>query len=113
MVAIRKMSTCSGAVMLAAAALMTSPAAGQVVGKAGAVNPDTTASGRTVTVGANIIHKERIRTDGRGSLQLMFNDRSTITIGPNSDMVIDEYVFDPNRGSGTMAVSLGKGVMRF
>jgi hypothetical protein len=104
---------CSGVAALLAAGLVNGPAAGQVVGKAGAVNPDTTASGRTVTVGANVIHKERIRTDARGTLQLMFNDRSTITIGPNSDMVIDEYVFDPNRGAGKMTVSLGKGVMRF
>jgi hypothetical protein len=110
--------TARAASSLAAIAFVTivagaSAAAQQVVGKTSAVNPDATASGRTLAIGASVIHRERIRTDTRGSLQLLFIDRTTITIGPSSDLVIDEYVFDPNRNVGRMTVSLGRGVMRF
>jgi hypothetical protein len=101
-------------VLLASLSLFAgTPAPAQVVGKAAAVNQDATVAGRALTIGANVIHKERIRTDGKGSLQLMFIDRTTITIGPNSDIVIDEYVFDPNRNAGRISVSVGKGLMRF
>lgn len=94
--------------------LATGPAICQTVGKAAAVNPAATnSSGKTLTLGAEIIHKERIRTDTGGSLQLLFLDRTTLNIGPNSDLVIDEYVFDPRTNTGKMSVSLGKGLMRF
>src|SRR5437868_13989463 len=36
-----------------------------------------------------------------------------MTIGPNSDLAIDEYVYDPSTNSGKLAATLSKGVMRF
>jgi hypothetical protein len=93
--------------------IAASPAIAQTVGKTAAVNPASTASGRVLTLGAEIVHKERIQTSAQGSLQLLFIDRTTMSIGPNSDLVIDEYVFDPKTNTGKMSVSLGKGLMRF
>ncbi len=99
---------------VASMVLATSPAAvAQTVGKTAAVNPAATGSGRVLTLGAEVVHRERIQTSGNGSLQLLFLDRTTMNIGPNSDLVIDEYVFDPKTNSGKMSVSLGKGLMRF
>ncbi len=90
------------------------PALSQTVGKAAAVNPAVTSStGRTLTLGADIIHRERIRTDTAGTAHLLFLDRTTLNIGPNSDVLIDEFVFDPNKSTGKMTVSLAKGLMRF
>lgn len=90
------------------------PAFSQTVGKTAAVNPAATSStGRVLTLGAEIVHKERIRTDNAGSAQILFIDRTTLNIGPNSDVLIDEFVFDPNRSTGKMVVSLAKGLMRF
>lgn len=87
------------------------------VGVAGAVNPrtDSTPPGgatRTVMVGAPMLTNERVVTGPQGSTQLVFIDHSTLTIGPDSDVVIDRFVFDPAAGTGKMAVSLGKGVLR-
>jgi hypothetical protein len=94
--------------------LATGPAVCQSVGKAAAVNPAaSSSSGRILTLGSEIIHKERVRTDTGGSVQLLFLDRTTMNIGPNSDVLIDEYVFDPQTNTGKMSVSLGKGLMRF
>jgi hypothetical protein len=100
-------------VAAAALFLAAGPAIAQSVGKAAAVNPSATGSGRTLTLGAEVVHKERIQTTGSGSLQILFLDRTTLNIGPNSDLVIDEYVFDPQTNTGKMSVSLGKGLMRF
>ena len=46
-------------------------------------------------------------------MQLLFLDKTSMTIGPNSDLAIDEYVYDPNTNTGKLAATLGKGVMRF
>jgi FecR protein len=90
----------------------------QEIGRAGAVNPAASstppgAATRTVELGARVIHRERIQTSGQGSLQLVFIDKTTLNIGPNSDLTIDEFVFDPATGTGRMAATLGKGVLRF
>lgn len=99
-----------------AALPQSSPA--QTVGTAGAVNPSTqgTAPGggtRQVTLGSQVIFKERFVTSPQGSLQLVFLDKSTLNIGPNSDVVINEYVYDPNTRDGKMSVGLAKGALRF
>ena len=36
-----------------------------------------------------------------------------MTIGPNSDLTIDEYVYDPKANTGKLAATLGKGALRF
>jgi len=43
----------------------------------------------------------------------LFTDKSTMSIAPNTDIVIDEYVYDPNANTGHMLVSLTKGALRF
>jgi hypothetical protein len=90
----------------------------QQVGTAAAVNPASTAreiSGntRTIVLGQSIAHKERIQTTAAGSVQLLFLDKTSMTIGPNSDVSIDEYVYDPQANSGKLAATLAKGAMRF
>ena len=100
------------------ATFAAAPAGAQTIGKVGAVNPAAQSappggSLRTIQLGTQIIYKERISTSASGSLQLAFTDKSTLSLGPNSDLVIDEFVYDPNSGQGKMAVSLGRGVLRF
>jgi hypothetical protein len=102
-----------GALALLAVAALSSAASAQEVGKASAVNPAATANMRTITIGASITHKERIKTEAKGSVQLLFVDKTSMTIGPNSDLTIDEYVYNPNAGSGKLAATLSKGALRF
>ncbi|MDB5619898.1 FecR domain-containing protein [Tardiphaga sp.] len=99
----------SVAAMLAAGGMATA----QQVGTASAVNPAATSNMRTITIGASIAHKERIQTQAGGSVQLLFIDKTSMTIGPNSDLTIDEYVFDPKANTGKLAATLGKGALRF
>src|SRR5437016_9595434 len=103
----------SNVVIALSGILVATPAAAQVVGKTAAVNQESTVEGRTLEIGASVIHKERIKTSARGSVQLLFIDRTTLSLGPNSDLVINEYVFDPSKNTGKMTVALSKGAMRF
>ena len=101
-------------------ALLSAPdgARSETVGTAAAVRPTSTGtppggSARTLEIGTGIVSKERIQTSGGGSLQVMFNDKTTLTVGPNSNLVIDEFVYSPNAGGGRFAASLTKGALRF
>jgi len=53
-----------------------------------------------------------VSTDTNGRAQLLFQDGTALTVGPNSDLVIDEYVYDSATGIGEMTVSISKGVFR-
>jgi FecR protein len=103
--------------LLVGLALAAIPALAQEVGTATAVNPlsERTSGDKTValTVGARIIHKERIHTTPSGTVQLLFLDGSTLSIGPNSSLLIDEFVYDPNSGTGRSVTSLTEGALRF
>ncbi len=68
---------------------------------------------RTVVLGNRVIFKERINTGGSGLVQILFVDGSSLTVGPNASLVIDQFVYNPAKGTGKLAVSFGKGVMRF
>jgi hypothetical protein len=105
-------------VALLGALFAAAPAFAQQVGTATAVNPlseSTPPGGATapLVVGAHIVHKERVHTTPAGTAQLLFTDKSSMSIAPNTDIVIDEYVYDPNANNGHMLVSLTKGALRY
>jgi len=92
-------------------------AAVQRVGIAAAVNPATKGTppggnDRVVVVGSKLLQNERIVTSDKGRTQLLFLDGSALTIGPNSDLVLDEFVYDPETKSGKLAFSATKGLFR-
>ena len=105
-------------VVAISAMLSIAPAAAQEVGTATAVNPlsESTPPGAATApliVGAHIVHNERIHTTPDGTVQLRFTDRSSMSIAPNTDIVINEYVYDPNAQHGHMLVTLTQGALRY
>jgi hypothetical protein len=98
--------------------LTAAPAVAQQVGTATAVNPlsESTPPGGTVApliVGAHIVHNERIHTSPGGTVQLRFTDKSSMSIAPNTEIVINEYVYDPNSNSGHLLATLTEGALRY
>ena len=110
--------TGSLALLLASTALSAVPAVAQDVGTAAAVNPlsQSTPPGgetRVLRIGARVVHKERVLTTAEGTVQLLFIDKTTLNIGPNSNLVIDKFVYDPSADTGQIVTSLTKGALRF
>jgi hypothetical protein len=106
------------ALPLAAALVAASPAAAQQVGTATAVNPvseSTPPGGATgnLAVGARVMHKERIHTSPSGSAQLLFLDKSSMSIAPNTNLVIDDFVYDPAANKGHMLTRLTAGTLQY
>ncbi len=88
------------------------------VGVTSAVNPQAlgTSPGRatrTLFLGDKIVFNHRIKTAGGGLVQLLFIDGSAFTVGENSELIIDKYIYDPKKKTGKMAVNVVKGVFRF
>ena len=105
-------------VPLAGALIAAGPALAQQVGTATAVNPvseSTPPGGATdkLTVGARVMHNERIHTSPSGSAQLLFLDKSTLSIAPNTNLVIDEFVYDPAANRGHMLTGLAQGTLQY
>ena len=61
----------------------------------------------------DLFENERIQTNDRGVTQVLFQDGTNLTVGPNSDLVIDRFVYDPDTSVGELAAELGRGVLRF
>jgi hypothetical protein len=106
------------ALQLAAALLAGGPAAAQQVGTATAVNPlseSTPPGGATgkLTLGARVMHNERIHTSPSGSAQLLFLDKSSLAIAPNTSLVIDQFVYDPAANKGHMLTRLTSGMLQY
>src|SRR5271166_3362368 len=109
----------TGLIALMLAIGLASPAlAQQRVGVNSAVNPSATGiwpgtPPRRLVLGQDIVFNERITTGAEGQTQVLFVDQSTMSVGPNADMVIDEFVYDPATGTGKLAANLTRGVFRF
>jgi hypothetical protein len=109
----------SGAALALVLATSPSPAgAATRVGVAAAVTPQATSEPpgeavRTLRIGSSLVYDERIDTSGTGVVQVLLLDGSTFTVGPNSNLVIDKFVYDPARGKGELVASFTKGALRF
>ncbi|MFO1188662.1 MAG: FecR family protein [Alphaproteobacteria bacterium] len=107
-----------GALLAAAGAHAATEADLSRVGITGAVNPATTgtapnADARLLTVGSDVVFREKITTTAEGQAQILFLDQSALLIGPSSEVTLDEFVYDPNSGKGNMVASLSQGAFRF
>jgi hypothetical protein len=105
-------------VLLSTAVATVATADAQSFGRVGAVNQEATGTPpggatRKLVVGTNIVVRERVRTSAAGSTQIQFPDQSAINLGANCDLVIDQFVYNPQAKSGTMVATLSKGAMRF
>lgn len=88
-------------------------AAGAVAGRVTALAPASDAVGRVLSSGKTVYSRDTITTSPQGRLQIMLVDETVFTIGPDSEMLIDEFVYDPFTGSGKVAAEVTKGVFRF
>ena len=95
-----------------ASALIRIGAAAAVRGAVKAQAPGQ-AVGRVIGSGKAMYLNDHVTTDAAGHLQVMLLDETVFTLGPNSDMVLDEFVYDPNTSAGKVTASIAKGTFRF
>jgi hypothetical protein len=55
----------------------------------------------------------RAVTGANGRMQVLLPDETVFTLGPNSDMVIDDFVYDPATSATKATASFAKGTVRW
>jgi FecR protein len=108
-----------GLALLAAGAFTAGAASAQTVGVNAAVVNDV----RMTTQANATLHKAVVRErvslgndilTGKGSrLQVVLLDHTTFTVGANARIKVDRFVYDPNRNSSAVGLSVGRGAFRF
>ena len=68
---------------------------------------------RTLAVGMGVFLGERVLTDSGGEAQLLFNDGTRLVVGPNSSLVLDNFVFRSGSAENQFAVRALGGAFRF
>jgi hypothetical protein len=95
-----------------AASLIRIGAAAAVKGRVNAMAPGATV-GRVVESGKPLYLNDHVTTNAAGHLQVLLLDQTVFTMGPSSDMVLDEFVYDPASDNGKVTARITKGVFRF
>src|SRR5476649_1140352 len=85
---------------------VTSATDGEPLGK-----PPTEAE-RILRIGIDVQANEVIRTGANDRAHLVFLDGTALTVGPNAQLTVDKFVYDPNTKLGELAVSASQGVLR-
>ena len=95
-------------------AIGSATANAQTVGTANSVKPEASGSiAGTLSAGSGVHANETVKTGSSGQAGLQFNDHSNLTVGPSSSVRLDKFVYDPNKGSGTIAIEATRGAFRF
>ncbi|MBV8745273.1 MAG: FecR domain-containing protein [Xanthobacteraceae bacterium] len=107
----------AAAVALTGWALAPQFALAQKIGVASSVKNDVQrvapAPAQAIGAGSSLISNEHLRTGEASSAQLLFLDETSVSMGAQSDLVLDRFVYNPNRASGNVVLSTARGALRF
>ena len=68
----------------------------------------------TITVGKGTgINMNDVITTSKAKLGLTFEDNTKVAITAQSKLVIDDFVYDPNSGTGKLAMNVAMGTVRY
>lgn len=83
------------------------------VGKLTAVQTQVRKAGTGVIgVGAGVALGDRLRSNSTGLGLIVFQDQSSVKLGPNSNLTIDEFVYSPG-SNGNFGITMDRGISRF
>ncbi len=74
---------------------------------------ETSAGIKELAVGSDIFIGDRVVTDGRGLVQIKFSDNTKLVVGPNSSLLIEDYLLRADGSGGKFAINALSGTFRF
>jgi hypothetical protein len=77
------------------------------------VNGEIGPQRRKLKIGDGIFQNELISTGSAAQAQMLFLDQTVLTIGPESRVVLDKAVFDPQKRTGEVSLRAVSGAFRF
>ena len=103
-------------IILVASILTNNAFAQEQIGVASAVNKNTTdltleQERKLIDAGYEIIQNHTIETDGIGRAQMLLLDGTAFSVGPNSSVVLDKFIYNPETAEGSLEVT-ARGLLR-
>src|SRR5260370_30502648 len=87
------------------------------IGTAASTRPNVEAiSGgntQTLSAGSEIYANQMVRTGNRGMADLVFVDKTNLSVGPTSEVRLDKFVYDPSGSAGSVVMQATRGTFRF
>jgi hypothetical protein len=84
------------------------------IGSANSVKPDASGTiAGTLSAGSSIHANETVKTGSAGQAGLGFIDKTNLHVGPSSNVRLDKFVYDPNKGTKSIVIDATKGAFRF
>lgn len=68
---------------------------------------------RSLAVQSGVFQNERIETGRDAWAQLRFNDATDFRVGGGSTVVLDRFIYDPDKKAGELTIGVTQGVFRF
>lgn len=68
---------------------------------------------RTLRQGDRVRHSELIEAGSDARTELSLDDKTKLALGPGARLVLDKFVYDPDKSGGSILVDLMKGTFRF
>lgn len=102
---------------LAVAGMASVAEAQTMIGAASAVQRQVTGTygGRTIPVSAgdSVLQNQTIATGASSLAQLLFNDRTRLSVGATSSVKLDRFVYNPDNSARGAVVNMTRGAFRF
>jgi hypothetical protein len=109
--------------MIASGFALAAPVSAQTqqlasIGSVSGVQPDAfgTPPGqarRTLSIQTDVFSSERLETQKSAWAQIRFRDDTDFRVGGNSVVVLDKFVYDPQKKAGELVLNVGQGMFRF
>ena len=84
----------------------------QLIGIVGAVSGKVNTQSRELKTGDKIYLNETIFADKDSGTQILLLDQSTFTIGSESEVVMDTFIYDPDTNNGKIVASVKQGSLK-
>jgi hypothetical protein len=88
-------------------------ASGTALGVNPAAEAERQGTSQTLVVGADIFIGDRVVTGAQGQVQIKFDDRTELVVGPSSALLIEDYLLRDDGSAGRLAVNALAGSFRF
>lgn len=107
-----RLITAIAAIAAGLASAWSGPAAAQQVGSVASEKATISRAGVRVQRGGAIAMGDRLTSNASGEGVIVFRDESSARMGPNADLTIDEFVYDPGRHTGRIRLRQSNGLAR-
>lgn len=64
-------------------------------------------------VGTPVVAGSKLKTGADGSMGVTFKDNTVMSVGPNTDLTVDEYLYSPSKGKLKLGATMAKGTLAY